>query len=111
MRMLLVSLWLCASAQVSLIAGYSEIQDGATTYRVVRYNNPDADCPYYLMLQVMKHGEVEFLPRRMQSCTGLSTLTLVGKRLSITVPSDDNSGRTFFYTYVYGGKWLDKGRP
>jgi hypothetical protein len=66
------------------------------------------------MLEVIQGQDLVFDKRKMQNCSGLTNVKIEGKKLLITVPSDDPTNRTFFYTYIFSTtsqKWEDKGRP
>lgn len=70
------------------------------------------NCPAYYMLQIEESHSSRLLARHIQSCSGIVNMAYDGSVLTLAVPSEDASSKTFFYVYCLRIKdytWLDLG--
>lgn len=100
-------------ANIKEIHEVQSMKVGSTEYKLWQFTlKQEGQCPHFLMLQKTTPTKKELLDRLLRSCSGVGRLSREGGKILISVPSDDNTIKTFEYTYIYSaaGKWLDTGR-
>ena len=104
---------ICGLSQAATPSVYSETKIDNKVYKIWAFNSYVPKCPKFYHLSVTTQGKTYLLNRKIQSCAGILTLKAEGNVITITVPSQDLSHKTFTYTYVFDRKsqlWTDRSK-
>lgn len=110
---ILFAAWLAMALPLPNPRVHSTLTAHKTIYTLWEFQTPNLRCPTYFRLSAVKGQTKTFSPRHLISCSGIIDMSTSSSGITIKVPSDDDTRKTFFYVYSYSStskSWLDKGR-